>query len=644
MAGFVNRHAPDPPWHGWWLRWLPRDIRSRIFLVALLALLPWALLLLGNAFARRNTALRGNREAVHIVASAFDAYSQSIRRQETVIGTAIGTRGAPNWGWTNRLLAASAGQNPSVRNMSWVSPQGRVLASSVSPSFKPLVNGSGPVRQIIAGDSWVISDLLPSAPVSNRPAIVMASATRTDAGLRGMVVIELDNLDELERILLRYPRPEGGRFVIFDRQGHLVFSDPPHQDVWNIRTDWVKTDPLLRRALREKRETYGTVTPVAFDESLYAAYIPIANTGYVAGVVSPRANAAAPFWNSALGSLLLLLLVTGLVGLVAYIVNRSIADPVHVLQADAQRLGRKEAMPALVEWAPLELHALHNAITVMTATLFQRIENSESDRHRLNTIFEGLPAGVRFVDAGGDMRLANAIAREILGEGAPGMASTPRGRYTLHHPDGSPLPLEDIPLIRALHAGEASRNVELIIRYENGEGILALFSAHPVRDEAGAVAGVVEVVVEVVSDVAALQNITISSNLEQQLAEAHARLQTLLEILPVGVFILDAQGRVASANAESARLWGGMLPPINTAGDFRFFHGWWTRSGEPLHPDEWPPVRALTRNETVLNEAITLNRFDGLRGDVLTSAAPLRDAHGAIIGAVWVLQDTVTRR
>jgi len=46
----------------------------------------------------------------------------------------------------------------------------------------------------------------------------------------------------------------------------------------------------------------------------------------------------------------------------------------------------------------------------------------------------------------------------------------------------------------------------------------------------------------------------------------------------------------------------------------------------------------------VQNEVITINRFDGLRGDVLTSAAPLRDAHGAVIGAVWVLQDTVTRK
>jgi len=644
MAGFTNRDAPDPPWHGWWMRWLPRDIPSRIFLVALLALLPWALLLLGNSLARRNAALRGNREAVRIVAAAFDSFTQDIRRQETIIGTAIGTRGAPNWGWTVGLLQTSVNQHPSVRNMNWVSPQGHVLASSVSRSFMPDISGSSPVQQLIAGDTWVISNLLPSAPVSNRPTIVIAGATRTDAGLRGMVVTELDNLDELERILLSYSRPNGGIFVVFDRQGRLVFSDPPRQGVWSSNTDWVKTDPLLRRALRERREAYGTVTPATFDASLYAAYLPIANTGYVAGVVSPRAKAAASFWGSILGNLLLLLLVTGLIGLVAYIVSRSIADPVQAMQADAQRLGRREAMPALAGAAPIELHRLHDTVTVMMVALFQRIDLSESDRRRLNTIFEQLPVGVHFVDAGGEVWLANAVARDILGEGAPGMASTPRGRYTLHHPDGSPLPLAEIPLIRALHEGEASRNVELIIRYENGEGILALFSANPVRDEAGAVAGVVEVVVEVVSDVAALQNITVSSNLEQQLAEAQARLQTLLEILPVGVFILDAQGRVVSANAESTRLWGGMLPEINTIGDFRFFHGWRTRSGEPLHPDEWPPVRALIKNETVQNEVITINRFDGLRGDVLTSAAPLRDAHGAVIGAVWVLQDTVTRK
>ncbi|MHB9108690.1 MAG: PAS domain-containing protein [Armatimonadota bacterium] len=639
MAGFINRLLSEPPWHGWWMRWLPRDIRSRIFLVALLALLPFALLVLGNALVRHNAALRGNREAVRIVAAAFDALAQDIRRQETAIGSAIGTRGAANWGWTVGLLQAGVNQYPSLRNMNWVSSQGRVLASSVSRSFRPDISGSAVVRQLRAGDSWVISDLLPSAPVSNRPAIVMARAIRTGAPLQGMVVAELEDLDSLNRILLSYPRPAGGIYVVFDRQGHLVFSEPPHGGTWDARTDWYRTDPLLRRALREHRETYGTVAPATFDVSLYAAYLPIANTGYVAGVVTPRGSAGSPAW-----SLLLLLLVTGLVGFVAFRISRSIVDPVRAMQADTKRLGRKEAMPPLPQTAPTELHRLHDALTVMAATLFQRIDTGESDLHRLNMILEQLPAGVRFVDAGGNVRLANAIAREMLGEGAPGMTSTPRGRYTLHHPDGSPLPLAEIPLIRALHEGVASRNQELIIRYESGDGILALFSANPVRDAEGAVTGVVEVVVEVVSDVAALQNITVSTKLEQQLAEARVRLQTLLEILPVGVFILDAQGRVVSVNAESTRLWGGMLPSVNAVGDFRFFHGWWTRSGEPLRPDEWPPVRALTRNETVLNEAITLNRFDGLRGDVLTSAAPLRDAHGAVIGAVWVLQDVVTRK
>lgn len=668
MAGSMNRHTPDPPDDSWWRRlhtsairawgflvallplaifWcrrlLPRTLRERILVLALVPLAPLVLLVLGSVmfhlFTVGNTVLNENQQTAHVLATAFDDYVQDIQRQEMLISTAIATRGQPNWGWTNRLLATSVSQNPTVRTMAWISPQGRILASSVPIAVGTDIRGNAPLPQLLAGGTWVVSDLLPSGPISRTMSVVMATAERVNTGqLRGILLAEIDP-DKLGDVLLRYRRPDGNVAAIFDHQGYPVVSTPPRQGTWDERAEWRQSDPLLRRTLSTGNENRGVVTPATFEASQYAVYTPIAGTGYIVGVLLPTAAARAPIERSVLWNLLLLWLVAGLVGLVAYFINSTIIDPIRTLRADIARFGRKEVVIPLTEVAPTEIHELHSAVTAMATMLIQRIDSSEAERDRLHTIIEMMPVGVRFVNATGEVLLANPLAREMLGVDALGMSSTPRGRYTLHRLDGAPLPLAEIPLVRALHEGQPSRNKELVIRYENGEGILTLISATPVPDAQGVVSGVIEVVVEVVSDVVKLQEISVGTNLEQQLASMRTQLKTLLEILPVGVLILDAQGQIISANAESTRLWGGMLPALTSLSDFRFFHGWWTRSGEPLRPDEWPPVRALTKNETVINDAITLNRFDGLRGNVLTSAAPLHNAQGALSGAVWVLQD-----
>lgn len=648
MAGPMNRRKRNPPNRDWWRRQLPKDIRARILLVALATLLPLLLLVVGSAFVRLFTvgsnAQRQNQQAARAVATSFDRYVQDIRHQQVVIGTAIGTRGAPNWGWTNRLLATAVNQNPSLRNMSWLSPQGRILASSAPVTVGTNLSGSDPIRQLLAGQPWIVSDLMPTGPISQTLSMVLATAIRGSTGqLLGILAAEVDP-DNLSNVLLRDQRPDDGAYAIFDRQGNLVASNPPRQGTGEERAAWRKTDPVLRRAIRAHNETSGVVNPATFDAAMYAVYTPIAETGYIAGALLPRANARGPVWRGVLWNLLLSWLVTGLVILLAYRVSSTIVDPAQTLQANVERLRRKESVQPLDEVAPTEIRELQTATTAMTALLLQRIDTCETDRDRLYAMIESMPAGVRYVNADGEVQLANPIARDILGEDALGIASTPRGRYTLQRTDGSPLPLAEIPLIYALHEGQARRNMELIIRYENGEGILALVSASPVTDAQGTPTGVVEVVVPVISDVVALQGISASTNLEQQLATVRTQLQTLLEILPVGVFILDAQGRITSANAESARLWGGVIPEINALADFRFFHGWWTRTNEPLRPEDWPPVRALTKNETVLNDPITLNRFDGLRGNVRTSAAPLRNPQGAITGAIWVIQDPISTK
>ncbi|MBU1663818.1 MAG: PAS domain S-box protein, partial [Gammaproteobacteria bacterium] len=122
-----------------------------------------------------------------------------------------------------------------------------------------------------------------------------------------------------------------------------------------------------------------------------------------------------------------------------------------------------------------------------------------------------------------------------------------------------------------------------------------------------------------------------------ELARNEALFRNVLATLPVGVGITDAEGRILSINAAGERIWGG----IRLVGRDRYheYKGWWPETGARVAPDEWPLARALTRNEAVLNRVIDIESFDGRRKNILFSAVPIHDQHGAISGGLVVNED-----
>lgn len=116
-------------------------------------------------------------------------------------------------------------------------------------------------------------------------------------------------------------------------------------------------------------------------------------------------------------------------------------------------------------------------------------------------------------------------------------------------------------------------------------------------------------------------------------------LQTVIDILPVGVWVADAEGRIVSGNPAGRRIWAGArYVGIEQFGEYQ---GWWADSGKPISVDEWAVARAIRRGESAVGELIRIRCFDGSYKTILNSAIPLRDGD-AIVGAVAVNED-VTR-
>ena len=115
----------------------------------------------------------------------------------------------------------------------------------------------------------------------------------------------------------------------------------------------------------------------------------------------------------------------------------------------------------------------------------------------LSAAIEQSPAGILIADAPDvKIRIANRAALGIRGETSLSLTDIPLElhprNWEAYHPDGTPYMPEDLPLSRAVLKGETSRNVDVIIRRQNGEDRWVLGNAAPVRNAKGEIiAGIV---------------------------------------------------------------------------------------------------------------------------------------------------------
>jgi PAS domain S-box-containing protein len=158
------------------------------------------------------------------------------------------------------------------------------------------------------------------------------------------------------------------------------------------------------------------------------------------------------------------------------------------------------------------------------------------------------------------------------------------------------------------------------------------WSLHPVKEPGGKVSGVVLSLIDVTDRIRA----------QDKLRQNEELLRNVLELLPVGVWITDQQGRIVQGNPAGCRIWAGArYVGIDQPGEYK---GWRLSTGKQIAPDEWAAARAITKGETSINEEIEIECFDGTYKIILNSALPLRNDQREIVGAIIVNQDITERK
>ncbi len=123
----------------------------------------------------------------------------------------------------------------------------------------------------------------------------------------------------------------------------------------------------------------------------------------------------------------------------------------------------------------------------------------------------------------------------------------------------------------------------------------------------------------------------------EELLRVGRKLSAVLEELPVGVLIADADGVIGQTTEEVSRILKAVEPVESDA--YGTIIGWWDQSGRMLKEEHGPLARAIHLGESSHSERIRIRCLDGTDKTILASASPLRRLDGRIAGAVVLIQD-----
>lgn len=114
---------------------------------------------------------------------------------------------------------------------------------------------------------------------------------------------------------------------------------------------------------------------------------------------------------------------------------------------------------------------------------FAQMNNIALTFDMMQVLVEVIPAGALITDVKGIVVSANSSAHEIMGENLIGSNMLDkREGYSLHHPDGSDFPLDELPLPISLRKQKSIRDVEVMVK-RGSTTFRILTSSSPIFDK-----------------------------------------------------------------------------------------------------------------------------------------------------------------
>ncbi|MGD8931308.1 MAG: ATP-binding protein, partial [Chromatiales bacterium] len=320
-----------------------------------------------------------------------------------------------------------------------------------------------------------------------------------DGSIFALIVINMDMLQVLCRMVQNIPT-KGHLFLLNQEGDFLYHPDPSKAMGFEHDRPYRLTDAFPEQAavIAGLDPGQGLLT-----ESLLNAYLEMAS----ARLESYMIIALLVILASALALILSHRWTASLRALAAASHGISRGDyGMRVPNANGGELGKLSAafrhMIEILKRREDQLHRLNQDLEQQVSARSQELAASQDRLSReqmlLESILDHVGDGVIAVDKQGRFLLWNRRAQELLGMGA---AAVPPARWSRHFgiyrtPNSEPLPLRELPLMRALQ-GETVRNQELYIHNpDNAQGCWVSVFARPLYTKEGKIMGAVAVLVD----------------------------------------------------------------------------------------------------------------------------------------------------
>ena len=129
---------------------------------------------------------------------------------------------------------------------------------------------------------------------------------------------------------------------------------------------------------------------------------------------------------------------------------------------------------------------------------------------------------------------------------------------------------------------------------------------------------------------------------EDELKKRESLLNKIFEVIPIGLWFADRNGRLLRGNPAGVRIWG--AEPTVSIGEYGVFKARRLPSGQEIAPEDWALAHTITKGLTVKDELLEIDAFDGHKRTILNYSAPVMDDEGELLGAIVVNNDITDLR
>ncbi|MEJ8802623.1 CHASE domain-containing protein [Pontibacter sp. H249] len=261
-------------------------------------------------------------------------------------------------------------------------------------------------------------------------------------------------------------------------------------------------------------------------------------------------------------------------------------------------------------------------ISLLMFFIIWSLSNTRRSNRLKQTITDNATAALFIMDARGYCTFMNPAAEEMTGYTFEEISKKPlHDMIHHHHPDGTPYPLEECPIDRALPTNNEMRAHEDVFVRKDGTFFSVTCAARPIIENGVPAYTIVEV-----------RDITEEKRAQQAILDSEARFRIMADSAPVIIKMRDQEGRFQYVNKQWMDFTG-----------HSFEETMYLTWRDVAHPEDVKSISHIFENglktRTAFRVEFRMRRFDGVYRWVVLTDTPRFGSNGDFLGFIGSVID-----